>query len=87
MPQSFSPNGDGMNDVVYVKGWYLQELVEFKIFNRWGEEIFSTKNIDEGWDGTFNGRLQKTDIYVYKIKALGVDGNVVQKEGYLNLIK
>lgn len=87
MPKSFTPNGDGMNDVIYVKGWYLQELVEFKVFNRWGEMVFSTTNIDEGWDGTFNGQLQKTDIYVYKIKALGVDGNVVHKEGYINLIK
>lgn len=87
MPQSFTPNGDGSNDVIYVKGWYLQELVEFKVFNRWGEEVFSTTNIDEGWDGTFNGKLQKTDVYVYKIKAVGVDGNVVQKEGYINLIK
>ena len=87
MPQSFTPNGDGVNDEVFVKGWYLEELQEFKIFNRWGEMIFSTNDMKVGWDGTFNGKLQTTDVYVYKIKAVGVDGNVVQKEGYLNLMK
>ncbi|MEM9339388.1 MAG: PKD domain-containing protein [Bacteroidota bacterium] len=87
MPQSFSPNGDGVNDVVYVQGWDLEGLVEFKVFNRWGELIFSTTSMDEGWDGTFNGRVQNTDVYVYKIKAIGIGGDVVQKEGYINLIK
>ena len=87
MPESFTPNGDGVNDEIFVKGWFLQELIEYKIFNRWGEMIFSTKDIDKGWDGTFNGKMQKSDIYVYRIRALGVDGNMVQKEGYINLIK
>ncbi len=87
MPQSFSPNGDGVNDVIYVKGWELEELMEFQVYNRWGELMFSTTNMEEGWNGTFKGRIQKTDIYVYKIKALGTVGDIVQKEGYINLIK
>lgn len=87
MPESFTPNGDGVNDEIFVKGWFLQELREFKVFNRWGEVIFSTNDINVGWDGTFNGKIQQTDIYVYKIVAVGVDGNIVQKEGYINLIK
>lgn len=87
MPESFTPNGDGINDVVFVKGWLLRELLEFRIFNRWGEMIFSTQNMDVGWDGKFNGRLQKSDTYVYKIRAIGVDGDEVSLEGYLNLVK
>lgn len=86
MPKSFTPNGDGINDIIYVKGWYIQELKEYSVFNRWGELIFSTTDLDEGWDGKFNGKLQKSDVYVYKVRVLGVDGNIVYKEGYLNLI-
>lgn len=87
MPESFTPNGDGVNDIIYVKGWFLEELIEYKIFNRWGELIFTTNDLDKGWDGTFNGRIQKSDVYIYRIKARGVDGNTLQKEGYVNLIK
>ncbi|MEM9894723.1 MAG: PKD domain-containing protein [Bacteroidota bacterium] len=87
MPQSFTPNGDGFNDEVHVQGWYLRDLVEFKIFNRWGELIFSTSDISKGWDGTFNGKMQSADVYVYRVRALGEDGNEVQMEGYINLIR
>lgn len=87
MPQSFTPNGDGVNDIVYVQGWLLESLQEFRIFNRWGEMIFSTNNMDEGWDGKYNGKLQKSDTYVYKVRATGVDGEEVSLEGYLNLVK
>jgi len=87
MPESFTPNGDGINDVVFVKGWLLDQLLEYKIFNRWGEQVFSTNDMDKGWDGTFNGELQGADIYVFRIMAVGVDGNTVKKEGYINLIK
>ncbi len=87
MPQSFTPNGDGVNDLVFVKGWLLESLLEFRIFNRWGEMIFSTNDMEIGWDGKYNGRLQKSDTYVYKVRAIGVDGDEVSLEGYLNLVK
>lgn len=87
MPQSFTPNGDGINDIVYVKGWLLESLLEYRIFNRWGEMIFSTNDMEIGWDGKYNGRLQKSDTYVYKVRAIGVDGDEVSLEGYLNLVK
>ena len=87
MPESFTPNGDGINDRVFVQGWLLEELLEFRVFNRWGEMVFSTQDMAEGWDGKFNGRLQKSDTYVYKVRAIGVDGNEVSLEGYLNLVK
>ncbi|MBL4586389.1 MAG: gliding motility-associated C-terminal domain-containing protein, partial [Flavobacteriales bacterium] len=47
-----------------------KDLIEYKIFNRWGEELFFTQNVDEGWDGRFKGVLQNNDVYVYKIRAL-----------------
>lgn len=87
MPQSFTPNGDGVNDLVFVKGWLLESLLEFRVFNRWGEMIFSTNDMEKGWDGKYNGKLQKSDTYVYKVRAIGVDGDEVSLEGYLNLVK
>lgn len=87
MPETFTPNGDGVNDIVYVQGLNIAELLEFNVFNRWGELIFSTTNLSEGWDGKFNGKVQNNDIYAYKIKAIGNDGSTISKEGYLNLVK
>jgi len=76
-----------MKGGIFVKGWLREEMGRVNIFNRRGEVIFCTSDMEKGWDGTFNGRLQKTDIYIYRIQAGGVDGNTVQKEGYVNRIK
>jgi len=87
MPTMFTPNGDGNNDVVYVNGWGVKKLLEYKIFNRWGQLIYSTSDMSEGWDGTFNGSLQSSDIYVYKVKALTWRNVEVSEEGYINLVR
>lgn len=87
MPSMFTPNGDGNNDVVYVKGWGIKDLLEYQIFNRWGQLIFTTSDIQEGWDGTFNGALQSSDIYVYKVKAMTWRNTEVKEEGYINLVR
>jgi gliding motility-associated-like protein len=87
MPTMFTPNSDGNNDVVYVKGWGIKDLLEYQIFNRWGQLIFTTSNIEEGWDGTFNGALQSSDIYVYKVKAMTWRNMEVKEEGYINLVR
>jgi gliding motility-associated-like protein len=87
LPSMFTPNGDGNNDVVKVNGWGIKELREFQIFNRWGQLIYSSANINEGWDGTFNGALQSSDIYVYKVKALTWRDQEVKEEGYINLVR
>jgi len=86
-PTMFTPNGDGNNDVVYVKGWGIKELLEFQIFNRWGQLIYSNPNIHDGWDGTFNGILQNTDIYVYKVKVLTWKNVEIKEEGYINMVR
>ncbi|ABG59856.1 PKD domain-containing protein [Cytophaga hutchinsonii] len=87
MPSMFTPNGDGNNDVVKVNGWGIKELREFQIFNRWGQLIYSSNDINEGWDGTFNGLLQGSDIYVYKVKALTWREFEIKEEGYINLVR
>ncbi|MBN8701504.1 MAG: gliding motility-associated C-terminal domain-containing protein [Bacteroidetes bacterium] len=74
VPNSFTPNGDGLNDVFAAKGEEVQDF-ELFIYNRWGELIFSSKNIDAGWNGTYNGHLVENDVYVsvvnYKTRCEG----------------
>jgi gliding motility-associated-like protein len=86
MPTVFTPNGDGINDKLYVKGWGIKELLNYSIYNRWGQLIYSTNDINEGWDGTFNNAPQANDIYVYKVKALNWRDQEVFEEGYVNLL-
>ncbi|MEE1222635.1 MAG: gliding motility-associated C-terminal domain-containing protein [Bacteroidaceae bacterium] len=75
MPNAFSPNGDGYNDVYKAKEGY-QSIVKFKatIFNRWGQEIFSWTNPAEGWDGKWHGRTVKDGVYFVRVNAEGADG-------------
>ncbi len=87
MPTTFTPNGDGANDVIYLEGWGIKELVEFRIFNRWGEEMFFTTDKEEGWDGYFKGVLQNNDVYAYKIKAFTWRDEEKTLEGYINLMR
>lgn len=86
LPSAFTPNGDNKNDKVYVKGWGIKELLEYKVFNRWGQEIFSTDDINEGWDGTFKGQKQNSDVYVYKVRVLTWKDEEKYVEGYINLL-
>lgn len=87
MPTTFTPNGDGANDVIYLEGWGIKELVEFRIFNRWGEEIFFTTDKEEGWNGYYKGVLQNNDVYAYKIKAFTWRDEEKTLEGYINLMR
>lgn len=68
VPNSFTPNGDGENDVLYVRGKYLVSM-EFKVFDRWGELVFESDEASYGWDGTFKGQSLDPDTYVYHLKA------------------
>ncbi|MBL4585455.1 MAG: PKD domain-containing protein, partial [Flavobacteriales bacterium] len=86
-PTTFTPNGDDANDLIFVEGWGIKDLIEYKIFNRWGEELFFTQNVDEGWDGRFKGVLQNNDVYVYKIRALTWRDETKTLEGYFNLMR
>ncbi len=69
MPNAFTPNGDGRNDIVRIPAGTSIKLKEFAIYNRWGEKIFSTNNITYGWNGYFNGQLQPEGIYIYVIRG------------------
>lgn len=87
LPTTFTPNGDGVNDVIFLKGWGIKELIEFKIFNRWGELIFETNDENIGWDGYYKGVLQNNDTYVYKVMVTDWKDNSQTLEGHINLMR
>ncbi|MDP9041732.1 MAG: gliding motility-associated C-terminal domain-containing protein, partial [Bacteroidota bacterium] len=79
MPNAFSPNGDGTNDIFHIPAGVSLQLQEFSIFDRWGTRVFTTKNISEGWYGTFKGTPVDAGTYIYIIKGRNEKGNILLK--------
>ena len=92
IPNTFSPNGDGSNEVFYPRGTGLFTIKQARIFNRWGEEVFarySFKANDEslGWDGTNKGQKLASDVYVYMIEILCDNNSTLVYKGNIALIR
>jgi gliding motility-associated-like protein len=86
VPNAFTPDGNGENDEVFVRGQNLTEI-NFKIFDRWGELVFETTDQSQGWDGTFKGKLLDPDVYVYHLTAICFDGQEALIKGNITLLK
>jgi gliding motility-associated-like protein len=86
VPNVFSPNGDGRNDLLYVYGNYIDK-VDMRIFNQWGQQIFTISNKSTGWDGRANGAPQPVGVYVYTLKALLTNGKTVNLKGSITLVR
>ncbi|MCB0401824.1 MAG: CotH kinase family protein [Flavobacteriales bacterium] len=86
VPLAFSPNDDGNNDILYVYGGQI-ESISFQIYDRWGELVFSASSQDNGWDGNYNGQKAASGVYVYKLRAVFTDGDVVTKNGDITLVR
>jgi gliding motility-associated-like protein len=89
IPNSFTPNGDGINDMFFVKGMGLKsEGFTMELCDRSGSTFFKTKDITEAWDGKINGQIAMGGVYVYKIRVVGMNGEG-RKEyvGYFTLIR
>jgi len=86
IPTGFSPNGDGNNDVLYVRGGAI-ETMDLKIFNRWGQLIFESTDLERGWDGTYQGKPQPMDAYAFVLNVTFVDGTSMQKKGNVTLLR
>ena len=86
LPTAFSPNGDGVNDVLYVRGAAIKTL-DLKIFNRWGQLIFETNSKEIGWDGTFNGKPQPIEAYAFVLNAGFIDGTAKTMKGNITLLR
>jgi gliding motility-associated-like protein len=87
VPNAFSPNGDGTNDVFKIEFLKFDKLIEFRIFNRWGEQVFETNNPSRGWDGNIKGKPATSDVYYYLIKLTLPDGTPKTVKGDLTLIR
>lgn len=87
MPTGFTPNGDGKNDRIYPICVGIQQLQFFRVYNRWGQLVFSTSQIGNGWDGRINGLLQDTNNFVYMVQGTDYTGRVIYKKGNIMLIR
>ena len=86
LPTGFSPNGDGENDILYVRGAAIAKL-DLKIFNRWGQLVFETTSQQIGWDGTYNGQPQPVEAYAYVLDVSFIDGTAKLLKGNITLLR
>ncbi|OKS86593.1 gliding motility-associated C-terminal domain-containing protein [Mucilaginibacter polytrichastri] len=86
VPNAFTPNGDGKNDMLSVYSNAIQKL-DMWIYDQWGEMQFHSNTQGAGWDGTYKGKPQPVGVYVYYIEATMQDGQVIKKKGTINLIR
>ncbi|MEO8766325.1 MAG: PKD domain-containing protein [Ginsengibacter sp.] len=87
IPNAFSPNGDNLNEVFRPVPIGMKSLTYFKIFNRFGQLIFSTNKLKAGWDGTFNGKPQNPDVYVWIAEGIDFKNTKISKKGTVVLIR
>ncbi len=92
IPNTFSPNNDGMNDVFYPRGSGLFRIKSMKIFNRWGEIVYERNDVTPndvraGWDGTYKGKSAPTDVYVYIMEIMCENNTSLPFKGNVTLIK
>jgi gliding motility-associated-like protein len=83
IPNSFSPNGDGLNDIFRIPPGLFLNLQSFIVYNRYGNEIFKTADINKGWDGIYKGVKSPAGNYTYLIKGSDVTGDVLLKGSIL----
>lgn len=87
IPNAFTPDNNGHNDVLFVRSTGLIDINYFRIFDRWGKIIFESGDINNGWDGTYNNQLMPPGVYLYTMKATCGNNEVIEKQGNITLIK
>jgi gliding motility-associated-like protein len=87
VPTAFTPDGDGNNDILKVIVRGLKEFKHFTLYNRWGEQIFTTKDPKKGWNGMIDGKQQATGVFVWMVEATGTDDKVIKLRGTTMLIR
>lgn len=86
IPDAFTPNGDGINDILFVfgSGVYYFKMI---IYDRWSETVYEYNSLEDGWDGTYNGKLCQNGLYVYVLDVFFTDGCNERRTGNINLIR
>jgi gliding motility-associated-like protein len=87
VPNAFTPNGDGLNDVFKAIAPGIQVTDHFRIFNRWGKLLFETRDARKGWDGTYLGVPQPTGVYVWMIRGINVSQKLIELKGTVTLVR
>ena len=92
MPNTFSPNNDGMNDYFYPRSGSAYTISSLVIFNRWGQKLFEktnfpSNNYSYGWDGKYMNREQAADVYIYMMELQCTDGKKIIKKGNITLLR
>ncbi len=87
VPTAFTPNGDGLNDFEMPIPVGIDKLLYFRIYNRWGQEVFATSTIGQGWDGKINGRNQGSGVFVWVVNAVDYLGRNYFRKGTVTLIR
>lgn len=86
VPNAFSPNGDGQNDVLFVRGTCIQSFT-FSVFNRWGELVFKCSDQTIGWDGTWRGEACENAVFTYTVTGVLTDGDLFEKKGNVSVVR
>ncbi len=86
VPNAFTPNDDGVNDIFKVRSNYVLTM-EMSIYNRWGEKVFMSTDINNGWDGTFNGQTLAPDVFGYYLNVTCPDGQTYFKKHNVSLLR
>jgi gliding motility-associated-like protein len=87
IPNTFTPNGDGYNDVFQVRG-PLFEVFYFAVYNRWGQLLFETTDMSQGWDGMYKGKASDPGVFGYYVRIKCVaEGEEIFKKGNVTLIR
>jgi gliding motility-associated-like protein len=87
VPNIFSPNSDAVNDFIKLYTTGPIERLEFHIFDRWGNRVFFSDDVNERWDGTYNGKNCNTGVYAYFYRIAFADGKVIRGKGDITLIR
>ena len=89
VPNAFSPNGDGNNDVARVRSRFTELLTEFEwiIYNRWGQPVYESTDIDESWDGTTDGDDLEPDVYGYWLRVVCPEGEELIQQGNITILR
>lgn len=87
VPSGFTPNNDGSNDLFRPMSVGFRAYKYFRVFNRFGELVYDTKRIGDGWDGSYKGRKADLGTYFWLLSAEDKDGNVIQRKGDVTLIR
>jgi hypothetical protein len=92
VPNTFSPDGDGNNELFYPRGRGLANVKSMRIYSRWGQQVFQAQNFivndaSAGWDGTFKGTKLRPDVYVYIMEVYCENGNLISLKGDVMLVR